>query len=620
MFIVNESTKKFEEGIKEFMNDFGKGLVFADIELSYEEVKDNEVSLSFDGKKALIKGSKPIHFYRELAALMEHLKKNPKPFEAKETSYFNLFGNMIDCSRNSVIKVSMVKKYLRFMAASGMNMMMLYTEDTYEVEGYPYFGAFRGRYSTEELKEIDDYAAIFDIEVIPCIQTLAHLTTMLRWPVFDSIKDTSDILLVENEDTYKFVESEIKSVSGPLRSKRIHLGMDEAHYLGLGNYLLKNGYKDRQKLILAHLTKVQEICDKLGLETIIWSDMFFRVLSPTNAYYDIPEDTETFPFNFSDKCHLCFWDYYHKDYKMYEKFLRLHMTADKQTYFAGGGWTWGGMAPNYEKAFVTTEPGLQACKDTGVTNAFCTMWQDNGAETCHLVGMPSVLYFAQLGYLDGPVDMKVFSEKLEFLTGLPFESYKLMGDMEALPQRNYDNLTSTPCKYALYQDPMMGLYDAQIRGMDFGKFYEELTKKFDSLEVKNELTDYYRAFANTLAIKSELGIKITDAYLAKDKKALQKIVNEVIPECLRRVEETHILREKIWLEESKANGYEVQDIRYSALEGRLRAAIRRLNEYINGDIDSIPELEEERLPILPGEESTLVHANNWCQIVSANTI
>ena len=35
---------------------------------------------------------------------------------------------------------------------------MLYTEDTYEVDNEPYFGYMRGRYSADELRELDDYA------------------------------------------------------------------------------------------------------------------------------------------------------------------------------------------------------------------------------------------------------------------------------------------------------------------------------------------------------------------------------------------------------------------------------------------------------------------------------
>ena len=46
-----------------------------------------------------------------------------------------------------------------------------YTEDTYEVEGQPYFGAYRGKYTKDEIKELDAYASMFGVELVPCIQT-----------------------------------------------------------------------------------------------------------------------------------------------------------------------------------------------------------------------------------------------------------------------------------------------------------------------------------------------------------------------------------------------------------------------------------------------------------------
>lgn len=64
----------------------------------------------------------------------------------------------------------------------GMNVLMLYTEDTYEVPGEPYFGSYRGRYTKAEIQEMDAYASMFGIELVPCIQTLAHLHNALKWP------------------------------------------------------------------------------------------------------------------------------------------------------------------------------------------------------------------------------------------------------------------------------------------------------------------------------------------------------------------------------------------------------------------------------------------------------
>ena len=63
------------------------------------------------------------------------------------------FSVMLDVSRNGVMKVEKVKEFVDYVKLFGYNSLMLYTEDTYEIEGEPYFGYLRGRYSKEELKE-----------------------------------------------------------------------------------------------------------------------------------------------------------------------------------------------------------------------------------------------------------------------------------------------------------------------------------------------------------------------------------------------------------------------------------------------------------------------------------
>ena len=61
---------------------------------------------------------------------------------------------------------------LRRMALMGLDMLMLYAEDSYVVPERPYFGYMRGRYSADETREIDRYAQMLGIELIPCMQTL----------------------------------------------------------------------------------------------------------------------------------------------------------------------------------------------------------------------------------------------------------------------------------------------------------------------------------------------------------------------------------------------------------------------------------------------------------------
>ena len=104
-----------------------------------------------------------------------------------------------DLSRNAVMTVKQLERFILLTSKMGLNRLMLYMEDTYEIPEYPYFGYFRGRYSAKELKEIDDFAFSLGIETIPCIQTLAHLKNTLKWGYAEKIKDTDDILLVGEE-------------------------------------------------------------------------------------------------------------------------------------------------------------------------------------------------------------------------------------------------------------------------------------------------------------------------------------------------------------------------------------------------------------------------------------
>ena len=56
-------------------------------------------------------------------------------------------GIMLDCSRNAVMTPKKVKEFASLIAGMGYNMLLLYTEDTYEIEGEPFFGYMRGRYT-----------------------------------------------------------------------------------------------------------------------------------------------------------------------------------------------------------------------------------------------------------------------------------------------------------------------------------------------------------------------------------------------------------------------------------------------------------------------------------------
>lgn len=555
-----------------------------------------EVSCTNEG--GTIQYEKRVHFFRAFGLFIEQLNKH-KDFHIVEEPQFETNGMMIDASRNGVMTVDTIKLFLRKMALMGLDVVMMYTEDTFEMEKYPYFGYMRGRYSEAELQECDQYADHFGIEMIPCIQTLAHLTEALKWNYAGDIRDTEDILLVGEEKTYQFIEEMVKAASRPFKTNRIHIGMDEAHRLGLGSYLEKNGYTERFSIMNEHLKMVVSIAEKYKLKPMIWSDMYFRLGSKTGSYYDlnaeIPKDVvDSIPENLQ----LVYWDYYHTDQDFYETFIDKHKAFGSAPVFAGGIWTWNGIAPNYGITFATTNAALAACKNTRVKEVFATMWGDNGAETSPLAGLLGMQLFAEHGY-SKELDRTKLADRFSFCVGGNIDDFLALNEFDETPGVGKNNLKeSNPSKFLLWQDVLIGLYDENIKGLPINDHYANLAERLANARKDNlewgRMFSYYTQLAKVLSVKAEFGLKLKSAYDDLDKERLEELRNQIEP-LLHMVDELRIKHRELWLSTNKPFGWEVLDIRYGGVIARLRTTKDRLTDYLAGKAERLEELEAERL-------------------------
>ncbi len=588
------------------------------------------LAVEYQNNRLSVSGREEVHLYRGLMLFLAELAGNNgtcTAFRKEETIYFSEAGLMLDCSRNGVATPDFLRKMIRFCAYCGLNQLYLYMEDVYEIPGNPYFGAYRGRYRQKDLRAIDEYGKRMGVEVIPAIQTLAHMHTYLRWTAAEKLKDTDDILLVGTQETEEFVRSMVRNVSLPFSTKKIHVGMDEADLLGLGNYLRANGYEERYSIMSRHLKTVCQICHEQGLEPMIWSDMFFRLKSPSGDYYDLSAETdfEDLP-DLPENLTLVYWDYYHHNAAEYEKNIRLHRKLTDRIRFAGGGWTWNGISPNYSKAEKTISEGVRACRNQGIDKTFCTFWFDNGTETPMGTIFYSAAYFAQQCY-GSSIDE---ADDLLFMqTGLRSREYRLLDRFDHTPgtmeeNRNGDN----PSKYLLYQDILLGMFDAQIKGLGMSAYYGDLGRELQGkiTEIQDpdqkRIFKYYHTLAELLAVKSELGLEIRRAYLEGNKDHMRNICGK-IADCAEKADEFKSMREEIWFRECRPFGFEVLDIRLGAVAVRLRTARRRLEQWITGETDRLEEVEEPRIVYTEDAEHPehrQCAGGFWQNIVSAGNI
>ena len=534
---------------------------------------------------------------------------------------FKNFGVMIDVSRNAVIKVETFKWYLPILKKMGYNCVFLYAEDTYSVEGEPYFGYMRGRYTAEEMRELDEFASGIGVEIIPCIQTLAHVNATLRWQQIPI--DTDDIMLVDDERTYELIDHMFASLSKNFKTRKIHVGMDEAYMLGRGKHLDIHGYQPISEIIKRHLDRVCEIAQKYGYEDVmLWSDMYLRAFNGGDYflrdYMKVPKEViDAVP----DGVIPVYWDYYHKNERDYDVNFDAHKQMSNNTWFAGGAWSWGGFMPHNNYSLMTMKPGIRSAIKNKVKNAFITMWGDDGAECSKAAMLPSL--FAISEFAKGNEDMDIIKTKFKRLTGISYDDFMLLdapNDVNGASAEYSDPVN--PSKYMLYSDYFNGFLDVTVVGGE-GEKYRELAGKLSAVAAKSRKFGYLFKTAarlcEALSVKFELGYKTRAAYKAGDKDELRRLAENDYKEVEKLIKAYHRTFEEQWFYENKPCGFDVQDIRLGATIQRTISCRRRLLDYVNGRIDSIPELEEELLPYRNVEKKS-TYCNDGRYYLTTNSL
>lgn len=532
----------------------------------------------------------------------------------EQRSAFSHLTLMADCSRDAVLSVPAVKKLVRLLAACGYDRLQLYTEDTYKIENRPRFGYLRGAYTEAELRDLDAYGQALGVTLVPCIQTLAHLNAIFRWGEFADLRDCNDILLCDDERVYELIDDMFAQLSRSFTARVAHIGMDEAHMVGLGKYLDGHGYQNRFDIIHRHLTRVLQIAEKYGFTCYMWGDMFFR-LAFGGEYYrfdrEIPQEViDSIPKNVN----LVYWDYYQTDRKVYDGMIESYRKIGNPMSFAGGAWRWSGFMPQNRFSLNASRLALDSCIGHGVDDIAVTAWGDNGGEASIFSVLPSVVYFAERRYGG---DVKT---SFRNIVGCDFEDFLALDLPDAVYKDLPEGYLANSSKIFLYNDLFLGIFDGAAKP-EYKRVFRANLKKISAARSRAGKFAYLFDTAYTLldAVleKYDFGARLIAAYGANDRETLAALVKD-LGRIEKKVRVFYKAFSAQWYRENKPNGMEVHDARLGGLLGRILACKARLTGYLSGDISALEELEEERLG---GYERTKgLMYNNWAELISANIV
>ena len=613
--------EELKESLSLLLPEIGAVLCEADASLTVT-VKNAEEDILLAEKKGdaatLTYGGGKARAHRGFAKLVAAAKAG-EDLTCEEHPFCKSNGAMVDVSRANVLSLDGVKFMMRKMALMGQNQLMLYTEDILEVKARPYFGYMRGRYTVEEIKELDAYAITLGIELIPCLELLSHMSAVLQWPAAGEYRDTHWTLNCGKKETYDFISDIIDAIGEAFTSKKIHIGFDESDDLGLGAHLREFGYQTKEEIFYPHLERVAGMLIERGYEPMIWSDMPFHFLGEKLPNFRPYDERVELPSDIGEKfggARPVFWAYGDKGEAVFEKLLAEHKKIPGETMFAGGVWIWSGFAPNYSHSKKATVSAMQACKNQNVRDVLATVWT-NGSEGSSVLTLAGMSWFADIDYTGSFDEDRVRKCFADATGGLSYDDFMLLEDLEH-PTETAFCATRALC----YNDPLVSLVDAHIPAGGVGAHYEKTSEKIRAVADKQgAFTPAFQTLlrlSELLEIKADFGIRLKAAYDHKDTETIRALTS-LCDEMIKRIEALEAAHKKAFFSYNKPFGWELHDMRYGALLRRFVFVKERLTAYLSGELDRIEELEEERLPYRPGEEGDLGNVFMWIrhrQIIS----
>ena len=590
--------------IKGLKGNFKTSFEIMSEQLGLDEIKLDMTFEQADGLTIGVKDGKgyircrEVHHMNRLLGLFAQYYKG-EDIEIDETAHFKTLSLMLDISFRGPISLDGIKEYFTYLASMGYNQIWFYAEDMYEMpEKYKHFGYMRGRYSTAELRELDDYAYSIGIEIVPCIQTLGHMQHYLKWSESAPYRENGMVLKPGDEATYEFIKDMLVAASSAFRSRRIHVGLDETGGLGLGASLKRDGYREPIDIFQEHVAKVAEMCDELGLRPMMWNDMIFCYCSKNHTKYAL--DTELTPevlARIPKNMDLVHWNY--EDENCNLAYIEKTKKTGNPVIFAGGVWIFGGALPDNAWSKYFHEKAIADCKAGGVEEICMTVW--SYGTTIYQTSLLEAARFAELTYED---TSEKLAERFEFLTGASFDGFYDMSNLHAQYKEgkiDYDSMPYDERFYGnklMWQDIMLGVFDEKLYREPRAEHYAMMAEEYAELITRQDewcwLYEYCYAIFKLLALKCYIAERIAPAYKSGDKKTLRYILEEKLPAL-----------EVAWLDLADAHmvhkdefmrpfGTEATDRMYGAMIMRTRYAIHRLADYLSGRVDSLPELAEPR--------------------------
>ncbi|MBN2151199.1 MAG: family 20 glycosylhydrolase [Candidatus Lokiarchaeota archaeon] len=300
-----------------------------------------------------------------------------------------------DISRGQSPSVEAVKRHIKAMSRFRLNMYQFYIEDMFAFTKYPQIGAGRGPLTAAAVKEIDEFARQYHVEIVPIFQNLSHMENMLLDPEIKELGEYpgAGSLDLSNPKIYDFLRDLFAEIAPAFSSKRFHVGCDESW--DVGTYKARGfiEQKGMGKALLDHYLWVIAELKKHGKETFfLYHDISFKY---DEVLRGLPKENAV----------MVFWEYSVKD-----DWPDIDRIASFNVPFvvSSSVLSWMAPFPDLTRAFLSNRKLIDNGLRKGAIGQINSAWGDCGQENFHENNLPCFCYSSAYSWNNDGFDDATF--------------------------------------------------------------------------------------------------------------------------------------------------------------------------------------------------------------------
>ncbi|MGD9909927.1 MAG: family 20 glycosylhydrolase [Candidatus Izemoplasmatales bacterium] len=283
-------------------------------------------------------------------------------------------GFMLDISRNKIPTMEEIKKLIRQLSYLKMNHFELY------IEGFSFTDAsyrkadYRNSLTKEEFKELQQYASIFAVDLVPNMNGLGHMSSWLSLPEYKHLAEKEDgfiqwgnfyqpsTIYPQYEESFDLVKQLYQPLIETATSPYFHMNLDEPFELGRGKSKELSEQIGKGKIYLSWVHKLSSYVKGMGKIPLMWADVIFE---HPELVSECPQD-------------LIYCDWGYDQGYPFEEHAKILSQSNLSFLLCPGTSSWNSFTSRYADMYKTTMDACQVAKKYHGDGIITTDWGDHG--------------------------------------------------------------------------------------------------------------------------------------------------------------------------------------------------------------------------------------------------